>query len=257
MRFQSILMPLLFCSLVSPAVFGEGPVEAHKPKAKAPAPRRAFARRARLRKPRAYFDAIRELSDVSSATRLLRVPVVQQDLKINKTKSREVSRALRNLSRKHFDVFMKLQALPNDSASGRFRRVVADFKADSQSMLVSVLTIEQRKRLKQLQLQKGGIEAFSAAQVVKRLKIDAKQQEKLDRLQRESVDADWRIIKRHYLGGISGMMKGVEDFDMNRKAYIQKALKVLTKSQREEYRELVGKPVDFYPRTTRPGDPST
>jgi hypothetical protein len=260
MQFRSIVMPLLFCSLRSPAAFGEGPVEAQKPKAKAPAAPRALGRRVRLRKPRAYFDAIRELSDVGSVRMLLRMRIVQKELKFNRMKAREVSRELNTLVRKEHDVYTKLRELRRDSAPEEFQALVDEFKAESQKSLKAILSLEQLKRLKQLGLQKSGISVFSTAAVVKRLSISAKQQEKLAALQRDSVDADWRNIKRHYLdylGGPSGVRRAVEDFDVNRKTYTQKALKILTKSQREEYRKLVGKPVDFYPRTLRPGDPST
>jgi len=234
-----------------------GPVEASKPSAK-PTPRaRGFGVPLGFRTSSAYFEASRELRGFRSASYLLFNPAMQQELKIDAVKVREISRAMLDISRKRLDASRNLRDLGRDAAPERYRKIVDNFKAEELRIKKTVLSDEQLKRLEQLDLQYQGDRAFSTPAVVKRLKLTTDQQDRLRNLQRETLRARLGIGRAGGQGNPVNPRKALEDRDENRKASIHKALNLLNKQQREEYRKLVGKPVDFYPRTTRPGDPST
>jgi hypothetical protein len=126
----------------------------------------------------------------------------------------------------------------------------AKIPAEVMAALGKVLDEKQVKRLKQLQLQQQGNNAFKDAAVQKQLNLTAEQKTNIDGILETSAKE-----LAEFKGGFGGFGKGkggaggakdnLEKADKVRKEAADKIANVLTKDQRTQWREMTGEEFKF------------
>lgn len=122
--------------------------------------------------------------------------------------------------------------------------------------LADSLTPEQLKRLKQIQLQQRGIQAFQDPEVQTTLKMTDDQKEKVKTIA-EDAGKDMRELFKN-AGGGGNREEMAKKFAAYRKEVMDKTTSVLSEDQKKTWKDMVGEPFEglrqgfgFTPR--RPG----
>src|SRR5262249_48622552 len=117
---------------------------------------------------------------------LLMNPDVQQELKLSEeqiTKAKEIGQQIRE---KHKDDFAKLKDTPKEQAREKFQELFKTINGETEKALKDVLKPEQQKRLKQLELQARGVDAFTDSEIQTSLKLTDEQKEKIKTLNEDA-----------------------------------------------------------------------
>jgi hypothetical protein len=122
----------------------------------------------------------------------------------------------------------------------------------AQKALEGALSADQIKRLKQIQLQQRGLEAFRDAEVEKALKLSDEQKEKLKTIAEEVRKEMGGLFQRGQGGNPREAFQKMQE--MRTKAR-EKADAVLTDEQKKAWKELTGAPFEAgrRPGAVRPG----
>src|SRR5262249_45718904 len=118
--------------------------------------------------------------------RLLMNPDGQQELKLSEeqsTKAKEIGQQIRE---KHKDDFAKLKETPKEQVREKFQELAKVVNAETEKALKDVLKPEQQKRLKQLELQARGVDAFTDSEIQTSLKLTDEQKEKIKTLNEDA-----------------------------------------------------------------------
>jgi hypothetical protein len=145
------------------------------------------------------------------------------------------------------EAFQALQDLPREERQKKMtelfakgeearKKVMAKFQPD----LDKILEPAQRDRLKQIQIQAEGSQAYQDADVVAALKLSKEQQDKLAAISKEFRDKRMELFTRGGQGGDREEMrkKGKELSD----AHDKQLAEVLTADQKSAFEKLKGKP---------------
>jgi hypothetical protein len=109
------------------------------------------------------------------------------------------------------------------------------------SMLQNMLTQDQMKRLKEIDLQMQGTKALKNPEVIGTLGLTLEQQEKLNPLFKQA-DAKKQLISK---GPNIGVIPGGKTLRQIEQELTEDALKVLTREQRQKFEKMKGKPVEL------------
>ncbi len=185
---------------------------------------------------------------------LLRNEGVQKELNLSADQIQKVKDVTREVREKHADEFAKLQKI--DDRQERREKMQPLMKAVSQETmeaLEKVLNPDQVKRLKQLELQQRGPQAFTDPEVQSQLKLTDDQKEQLKTL---AADAQ-RETREVFQGAQGNFQEAMKKVRTLRKETLDKALAVLTPEQKKTWTEMTGAPYEFKfeprPGGRRPG----
>jgi hypothetical protein len=185
---------------------------------------------------------------------LIRMEAVQKELKMEKDQTDKATEAVKSVQDKHADEFAKLRDLSQDerrTKSAELTKVVND---QTYAALETILKPEQTKRLKQLELQRTGVTAFTRADVQTALTLNDEQKGKVKTISEESATK-----MRELMGGGRGQggarpMRGTGGARPDqakitelRKEYMDKAVAVLNDDQKKTWTSLVGDAFTFPP----------
>jgi len=179
---------------------------------------------------------------------LLMSPDVQQELKLSEeqlTKVREVSQ---QVIEKNKDNFGKLKDLPKDQQREKFQEMAKTIAAETDNALKDVLKADQHKRLRQLELQQRGAQAFADADVQKELKLTDDQKDKIKTLS-EDAGKEMREIFQNAQGNFQDAMTKVNTL---RKETLEKVTATLGADQKKAWQEMTGAPFEFKLRRPEP-----
>jgi hypothetical protein len=184
---------------------------------------------------------------------LIRMEAVQKELKMEKDQADKATEAVKTVQDKHADEFAKLRDLSQEerrTKSAELTKVVND---QTLAALETILKPEQTKRLKQLELQRAGVAAFTRADVQTALSLNDEQKGKVKTISEESATK-----MRELMGGGRGQggqrpARGTRPDQAKvtelRKEYMDKAVAVLNDDQKKTWTGLLGEAFTFPPPT--------
>lgn len=154
---------------------------------------------------------------------------------------REAFQGLQDLSREERE---KKMAELFAKAEETRKKVSEKFQPD----LDKILDAGQRDRLKQIQIQAEGSQAYQNADVVAALKISKEQQDKLDAINKEFGDKRRELFPRGGAGGGGGERPNFEEMQKKmaelNAARDKQLAEILTADQRAAFEKLKGKTFD-------------
>lgn len=130
------------------------------------------------------------------------------------------------------------------------QKAMGKLMAEISNDAVKVLTPEQAKRLKELNVQASGNAVVLQEDVAKDLAITEDQKGKLADLQKTQQEATMGVIQKMRDGEISQEdLPGI--FEKNRKVMDDEIGKILTDDQKKKLKDMAGKPFEF--KDPKPG----
>lgn len=164
---------------------------------------------------------------------------VQKD--INMTDAQK--EAIKSFGEKQREMFQGFQNMSNEERQEAIKKI-----ATESEKLVKDLKPEQQTRLKQIQLQQAGIQAFVNADVAKglglsddevaKVKLSDEQKDKL----KEIADEQRKEMQELFQGGFGADAQ--KKIAALRKEFSDKQMGVLNDDQKKAYKELAGKPFE-------------
>ncbi len=178
---------------------------------------------------------------------------VQQELGMTEDQVKQADDAVKKVREAHRGDFDKLQGLEGQERFAKMQEVSKAVRHDTQKELAGILKPDQLKRLKEIELQQQGAQAFSDPDLQKELKLTDDQKEKIKTINEDARSEMRSIFQGAGQGGDrQEMMKKMQAL---RKETLENSLAVLTKDQQAKYKEMTGKPfqVKFEGRGGRRG----
>ena len=121
-----------------------------------------------------------------SAGQLLQNEGVQKDLKLTEDQIAKVKEVGQKVREKYTDDFQKLRDLDQQERREKMTELMKKVGEDTDKELAGVLKPEQDKRLKQIQRQTEGVQAFQEPDVQKALKLTDEQKDSLKTIAEDS-----------------------------------------------------------------------
>ncbi|HXG09699.1 MAG TPA: hypothetical protein VNK04_07910 [Gemmataceae bacterium] len=173
---------------------------------------------------------------------------VQKELKMTEDQIGKAKEVLSQLRDKQRDTFAQLRNLGEQERRQKMQELSRAIASDTYTALNTVLKPEQVKRLKQIELQQRGYEAFTEPEVRKALNLTESQVKEIDAIVK-GADAERDKL---FQGGFQQGTR--EKLQTLRKETMTKITGLLKEDQKKAWKELTGEPfeVRFQPR--RPGN---
>lgn len=133
---------------------------------------------------------------------LIRNEAVQKELKMDKEQTDKATEAVKKVTDKHAEEFTKLRELAQEERRTKTTELTKIVSEETLVALGEVLKPEQMKRLKQIELQRAGVAAFTRPEVEKALAFNDEQKGKVKAI------ADESATKMRELMGAAGRGQG-------------------------------------------------
>jgi len=181
---------------------------------------------------------------------LLANPGVQKELKLDDDQVKKAQDFADDFGQKMRGRMQDLQDVPQEERREKMTAIMTEMNADAQKELKGILKPEQLKRFDQISLQARGPQAFTDAEVQKKLNITADQKSKLADIQQDQMEQQ-RDIFQNAGDDRQAAMQKMTDL---RKQTREKMMNVLSAEQKTTWKEMTGEPfeVQMQPRR-RPG----
>jgi hypothetical protein len=169
---------------------------------------------------------------------LVQNEAVQKELKIEKDQATKVAEAVKKVNDKHADALTKLRDLEAEERRTKSRELNQTISTETLAAVTEVLNPDQVKRLKQIELQRAGADAYVRSEVQTALKLTAEQKDKVKAIVDESNKQ-----MQELRGGGQGRQRGQGDqgkITALRKETTDKFVAVLTDDQKKEWKTLTG-----------------
>jgi serine/threonine protein kinase len=175
---------------------------------------------------------LKELTELEGSGRylLLAERDVQEDLKPTPEQREKLREYNKAMVKRGQELFRDIHKLSNTERQQRFLEAARANEAGANA----ILTAEQRARLKQLELQQKGPQAFLEGDVIAALKLTPRQQDRVRAIQEEMGR---EMMPEPGRGGPPSFQQMSESLKKNTQKI---ADDVLTPEQREQWRELTG-----------------
>jgi len=185
---------------------------------------------------------------------LLQNEGVKKELKLTDEQAKKASEAVTKVREKHQDEFQGLRDLSQDERREKMTQITKVISDETTKALADILTPEQQKRLKQIQLQQRGPQAFSDPDVLKALKLTDDQKEAIKTIN-EDFTQDSRELFQSFgrgnrgagrgLGGAGGFSpENQKKITELRKETMGKVMAVLKDDQKKTWKEMTGDPFE-------------
>lgn len=190
---------------------------------------------------------------------LLANVAVQKELKMDKEQTDKATEAVKKVTDKHADARAKLRDLADEerrTKSAELNKVISE---ETLTAVSEVLKPEQVKRLKQIELQRAGVNAFTRPEVEKGLSFTDEQKSKVKAV------VDENGTKMRELGGgrpgaggarpprgQGGANPNAEKITALRKESTEKIMAILTDDQKKSWKDMTGEAFEVPPMRTVP-----
>jgi hypothetical protein len=184
---------------------------------------------------------------------LLAMPALQEELKLSDEQKEELKKVRESDDAKALQEAMRgMRGLSEEERAAKIKELAPKREAVEKKTL-AVLKEDQVKRVKQIQRQTSGIEAFADEEVQKELKLSDEQKDKLKKLATDARE-EMADLRKDAGGDFQAMM---EKMTKLRKETMTKATGVLTDDQKKAWKDLTGAPFEmrFGGPGGRPGGP--
>jgi hypothetical protein len=171
-----------------------------------------------------------------SVASLLQNESVQKELKVDKDQADKVKEAVQQVQDKHKDEFAKLRDLSQEERRAEGQKLNRAVSEETLKAVDPILKPDQVKRLKQIELQQLGSQAFTRPEVQMALGLKDDQKEKIKTLA-ETAATEMRELRQ------GGNQQGNRDkVTAIRKETTEKIQAVLTDDQKKTWKEMTGEP---------------
>jgi Spy/CpxP family protein refolding chaperone len=172
---------------------------------------------------------------------LLQNPSVQKELKLTEDQIKKITEVVNEVRKKHQDEFTGLRDLDQAERREKMGTLMREVGEETRKALAkeNVLTPDQEKRFKQIELQTEGPRAFVTANVQKSLKLTADQQDKIKTIVDDMTKEERAARESAGQGNFQGMFQKMQEL---RKDATAKITDVLTDDQKKEWKEMTGEP---------------
>lgn len=162
---------------------------------------------------------------------------VQKELKLSGDQVEKATAAVQKVQEKYRDQFAGLQDLQGEERREKMASIGKSMASEQEKALDGILSADQVKRLKQIQLQSRGAQAFSDPEVEGKLKLTADQKEKIKTIA-DDARAEMRDLRQGGGGGDRAeMQKKVAALN---KTTMEKISAVLHADQKATWKEMTG-----------------
>jgi hypothetical protein len=163
---------------------------------------------------------------------------VQKELKLEKEAIDKVKEAVTKVQDAHKDDTAKLRDLTGEERRTKTAELTATMNDETLKAVGDILKPEQIKRLKQIDVQQAGAQAFTRADVVKALSLKDDQKDKIKTIAADMTKAlaDLRAAG----GGAAGRAANQEKITALRKETMDKVVGLLTDDQKKAFKEMTG-----------------
>ena len=183
---------------------------------------------------------------------------VQKELKLTKEQASNSEAVARAVRAKHHGEFDKVEDLDAQKRSEKTAEIVRTMISETNKGLADVLTPEQMKRYRQVQLQQLGLWAFTEPEVQSKLKLTDDQLGQIRKINADSQSQRRELAQGGGGGNREEMQKKAATLGKNSMDSIEKALAVLSADQKQVWKEMTGEPFDVrfqgFPVFRRPND---
>ena len=168
---------------------------------------------------------------------------VQKELKLSSDQVEKATAAVQKVREKHQDELAGLRDLQGDERREKMVSLNKTISSEQEKSLAGILTPDQIKRLKQIEIQAQGAQAFTDPEVEKQLNLTGDQKEKI-----KTIAADAQAEMRELFQGGGG---GGDRAEMQKKraalskATMERISAVLTSAQKDTWKEMTGAPVEI------------
>jgi hypothetical protein len=171
---------------------------------------------------------------------------VQEEIKASSEQVEKLNALGEKLSAKQREEGQKIRDLSEDERPAKQRELMQTMMTEVKTGLGEILKPEQVKRFEQIQLQQAGTMAFGQPKVQEALKLTDEQKTKIADLNKE-YQPKFSEARQGFQNDREAAMKKMGEL---RKEQSDKAMAVLTDSQKTSWKELTGAPfeVKFVPR---------
>jgi Spy/CpxP family protein refolding chaperone len=169
-----------------------------------------------------------------TASTLLRNDKVLEELKLTDDQKADLKKAADKVTEKYRDEFGKAQ--------GDFQKIGELFKSQNEDMekaMVAVLKADQAKRLKQIEVQAAGLNAFDRDDVQSALKLTDKQKQTV-KDEQDGVQKDIRDLRQDALNDRDKMAAMGKKIQELRADALAKVVKGLNDDQAKAWKDLTG-----------------
>jgi hypothetical protein len=168
---------------------------------------------------------------------------VQQELKVDDAQAEKLNSFATGLRDKQGEQFQKLQDLPQEERRAKMQELGQAMAAEVRKGLNDLLKPEQVKRYEQIQLQQMGVlGALAMPRVQEALNPTEDQRSKLRTIQEDQREAMTELFQGG--GGGGDRAAAMQKLNELRKKGNDKAMAVLTDSQKSTWNELTGAPFE-------------
>jgi hypothetical protein len=184
---------------------------------------------------------------------LIRNEAVQKELKMDKEQTDKATEAVKKVTDKHADEFTKLRDLAQEERRTKTTELTKIVSDETLVALGEVLKPEQLKRLKQIELQRAGVAAFTRPDVEKALVFNDEQKGKVKAIADESATKMRELMGAggqggargaRGAGGAGGARGGAAPDQAKitalRKEMSEKVMLVLNDDQKKTWKDLTG-----------------
>ncbi len=162
---------------------------------------------------------------------------VQKELKVEKEQADKLKDAVTKVTDAHKDEMAKLRDLQGEERRTKTQEMTKMVSAETLKAVGDILKPEQLKRLKQIELQQAGAQAYSRPDVVKTLGIKDEQKDKI-----KGIADDTQKQVADVRGGTGTAAEKGEMQTKIRKEAAEKVTAVLTDDQKKMWKEMTGEP---------------
>jgi Spy/CpxP family protein refolding chaperone len=162
---------------------------------------------------------------------------VQKELKLDKDQTEKIKDAIKKVQDDNKDDIAKLR--DRDTSREERQEINKKLNVAYEKSVSDILNADQKKRLKQIQIQAEGLQAFSDADIVKALSLTDDQKTKIKEI---SEDVAKQMQELRSGGGGRGNFEKMAEI---RKDSMEKATKLLTDDQKKTWKDLTGDPFQF------------
>jgi Spy/CpxP family protein refolding chaperone len=173
---------------------------------------------------------------------------VQKEVKATDEQVSKLDAFAEEMRTKQREAFQGFQDLSTEERRTKMQEVGRKIREDVNKGLADILKPEQVKRFQQIEIQSAGAQAFAMPNVQAALKLTDDQKSKLDGINQETMQA-MRDAREEAGGDMEVMMKKGAEI---RKKAADKALALLTDSQKATWKEMTGEPFEVKFEAPRP-----
>ncbi len=170
---------------------------------------------------------------------------VQQELKVDDTQAEKLNSFAQGLREKQGEQFQKLQDLSQEERRAKMQELGQAMSAEIRKGLTDILKPEQVKRYDQIVLQQMGVLGAPAMpRVQEALNLTDDQKSKLRAIMEEQSEARRELFQGGGGGGGGPSPEAMAKMTELRKKGNDKAMAILTDSQKSSWKELTGEPFE-------------